>query len=371
MTRLRQKGGALLEYATITGAMAVVVVAAVFGMGVETKESLGATASGMEEVAAVVRDSRLPSITPVQGAGPADPVVVVPPVPEPEEEEATFRFACFDEGMVSGGTLTLRSNNHFGPGFCLYGDSGVWLANGNEFAYGSLIATPGYELLETPPAGWNSNTGLMEAFQVIKLDINVERTLLEALNEVVSGASTLPYITNPVPVERNGKKFSMADVQPGRITTRLCKTGESIAIPRGSLFQNLVFVTNCSIRFGQDVRIENAVVASTSTDAQAIHASHPLRVGRADACAEGGGAQVLTLGGARFAAGLEINGGQVVAVGPIDLAAQANGQGALLLSGVSVSGTSNIHMEFCGSGMDDNLVATWWAEVLEWLQTGA
>ena len=371
MARLRQKGGALLEYATITGAMAVVVVAAVFGMGVETKESLGATASGMEEVAAVVRDSRVPSIAPVQGAGPADPVVVVPPVPEPEEEEATFRFACFDEGMVSGGTLTLRSNNHFGPGFCLYGDSGVWLANGNEFAYGSLIATPGYELLETPPAGWNSNTGLMEAFQVIKLDINVERTLLEALNEVVSGASTLPYITNPVPVERNGKKFSMADVQPGRITTRLCKTGESIAIPRGSLFQNLVFVTNCSIRFGQDVRIENAVVASTSTDAQAIHASHPLRVGRADACAEGGGAQVLTLGGARFAAGLEINGGQVVAVGPIDLAAQANGQGALLLSGVSVSGTSNIHMEFCGSGMDDNLVATWWAEVLEWLQTGA
>jgi hypothetical protein len=295
--------------------------------------------------------------------------VLVPDPPPPPPEVAAFRFACFDEGMVSGGTMDIRSNNHFGAGFCLYADDGIWMANGNQFAYGSLVATPDYTLLQTPPAGWNSNTGLLEAFQVIKLDIDVDGTLVSALNDLVADpmGSGLSYITDPTPVALQDKKFDADKLRPNRLNTRLCGHNESISIPNGFVLENLAFVTNCSIRFGQDVLVQNAVIASTSRDAQAFHAPHALRVGRDDACAVGGGAQLLTLGGARFAAGLDLNGGQVVASGTLDMAAQATGMGALLLSGESISGTSNISMQFCGAGMEDNLNPEWWLQVLDWL----
>ena len=353
------RGSTLLEYVGIAAVLSVSIVAAVDAVGRELGYSYDASAVAVASTQPVV----------VGPPPPPDPVLV-PENPPADPEVTVFRFACFDEGMVSGGTIDIRSNNYFGPGFCLYADEGIWMTNGNEFAYGSLVATPDYTLLETPPAGWNSNTGLLEAFQVVKLDIDVERSLLAALNDLVDDpmGSGLAYITDPTPVAIQDKKFDANKLRPNRLNTRLCKANESITIPRGFTIENLAFVTNCEIRFGQDILVQNAVVASTSTAAQAFHAPHPLRVGREDMCADGGGAQLLTLGGARFAAGLNLNGGQVVAVGELNMAAQATGMGALLLSGDTISGTSNIAMQFCGGGMDDNLVTEWWVQILDWLE---
>jgi hypothetical protein len=357
------RGSALLEYVGLAAVVSVGITGAVLSIG-------QAFHTGYETSALVVSSAQsVPPRVVELPPPPPTPPVLIPGNPPEDPEVTVFRFACFDEGMVSGGTIDIRSNNHFGPGFCLYADEGMWMANGNEFAYGSLVATPDYALLQTPPAGWNSNTGLLEAFQVIKLDIDVDRTLVTALNALVGDpmGQGLAYITDGAPVAIQGKKFDATQLRPHRLNTRLCQHNESITIPRGFVLEDLAFVTNCSIRFGQDVQVQNAVIASTSRDAQAFHAPHPIRVGRDDGCLAGGGAQLLTLGGARFAAALDLNGGQVVSTGPLDMAAQATGMGALLLSGESISGTSNIAMQFCGGGMGDNLVPEWWVQLLDWL----
>ena len=84
-----------------------------------------------------------------------------------------------------------------------------------------------------------------------------------------------------------------------------------------------------------------------------------FRIGRNDGCAPGGGAQLLTMGGVEFAAAMEIYGGQVIAKGDITFTANAYGvQGASLISGGTLSGTSNMAMGFCGGGgMEDNFEA--------------
>ena len=77
-----------------------------------------------------------------------------------------------------------------------------------------------------------------------------------------------------------------------------------------------------------------------------------------DDCGTGGGAQIVTWGGVRVAANLEMYGSQIIAAGPIDFAANAGGiQGASLVSGATIDGTSNMSFGFCGTGMEDTFQA--------------
>ena len=57
-----------------------------------------------------------------------------------------------------------------------------------------------------------------------------------------------------------------------------------------------------------------------------------------------------------FPADLQIFGSQLLAKGDITFAANANGvQGASLIAGGEISGTSNMNMGLCGTGMEDNI----------------
>ena len=59
-----------------------------------------------------------------------------------------------------------------------------------------------------------------------------------------------------------------------------------------------------------------------------------------------------------MAADLRVYGGQIIALGDITFSANANGiQGASLISGQEISGTSNMDMGFCGTGMEGNYEA--------------
>lgn len=75
-----------------------------------------------------------------------------------------------------------------------------------------------------------------------------------------------------------------------------------------------------------------------------------LWLGKPDACAAGGRSQIVTHGGFHNAAGLTMNGGQIIAGGDVNFAADAEGVGAAIVAG----GTSNIDMRGCGTGMDKN-----------------
>jgi hypothetical protein len=120
----------------------------------------------------------------------------------------------------------------------------------------------------------------------------------------------------------------------------------------------VVIVTDCDVKFGAGVVIQDAVIATRSTDKHSMTASSGLQVGRNDNCASGGDAQLLTLGSMDFPSDLKIYGSQLIALGDISFAANADGiQGAALVAGGQISGTSNMSMGFCGTGMENNIQA--------------
>ena len=63
----------------------------------------------------------------------------------------------------------------------------------------------------------------------------------------------------------------------------------------------------------------------------------------------------MTLGGFSAAAGLSVFGGQILAIGDIEFAAQANGvEGASFISYNRIDSTSNMDFGFCkGRGMEN------------------
>ena len=84
-----------------------------------------------------------------------------------------------------------------------------------------------------------------------------------------------------------------------------------------------------------------------------------FQLGRADDCAVGGGAQLITMGSFFAAAKMNVHGGQIIAADDIDFAAQGvGGGGAAFVAGGMIDARSNNEMGYCnGSGMEDNFVA--------------
>ena len=109
--------------------------------------------------------------------------------------------------------------------------------------------------------------------------------------------------------------------------------------------------------------IQNARVASLSTSDDSISASNGLVVGDSSDCKNG--AQFMTMGGMRFPAGLEMYGSQLIAKGNIQFAANANGiNGASLIAGGTINGTSNGEMGLCNGGMNNNVTVDYFRMAL-------
>jgi hypothetical protein len=135
---------------------------------------------------------------------------------------------------------------------------------------------------------------------------------------------------------------------------------QTLTIDNNVTVRENMIITNCKVSFSSGVRLRDAVVVSKNTAANSINASSGLVVGHDDDCAAGGGAQLVTLGGMDFASDLHVYGGQLLAKGDIEFAANANGiQGAAMVAGGTISGTSNMNMGFCGTGMEDNFHAAY------------
>ena len=119
---------------------------------------------------------------------------------------------------------------------------------------------------------------------------------------------------------------------------------------------NMIIISPCEIKFSNGSAVENARIVSTSTSDDSISGTNGMLVGRSGTC--NNGAQLLTLGGIRFPADLELAGSQMIALGDIQFAAGANGaQGASVIAGGEIDATSNGDMEICGSGtMANNVV---------------
>ncbi len=276
----------------------------------------------------------------------------------------TYHPTCFREGFVAESEVDLQSNNSFSNGFCIHSNDYVSLSSNNFFEPGTVVSMPDEKDIDLPNSGLKTNVGLQQALRSGSFHIRI----LSRIESIIEGLRDLDpdylpeYVTTRLfseMVTLNPKKTITAEMlSSGKLHVMSCGGNKGANVKAGILMSNIALVTNCDIKFGQGVILENVVIATSSQSAKSLTAASGLQVGRNDGCADGGGAQLLTMGGMDFPADLKVYGGQFLAVGDISFAADADGiEGASFVAGGSISGTSNMAMGFCGTGMEQNFHA--------------
>jgi hypothetical protein len=274
----------------------------------------------------------------------------------------TYQPICLREGFVAEGRVDMQSNNEYLRGFCVHSNSYVSINQNNYFEEGTIVSMPDLDLLELPNSGYEKNEGLEAALREGSMDLRI----LRELDTIIAGLRSadrdfIPdYITSTAPndmtLTQNNNKLTQDDLVAGAVNDINCtRSGGKISIPNSEVIRDVVIVTNCSIEMGSNARIENSVVATTSTSATSITGASGSTFGEEDDCAPGGGTQVITLGGLRFPSDLGIFGSQLLAAGDVEFAARADGiQGASIVAGGEIDATSNSTMALCNSGMEGN-----------------
>ncbi len=272
----------------------------------------------------------------------------------------TYQPACFREGFVADGMVDVQSNNSFQNGFCIHSNDHVKVSSNNFFGENTIVSMPNTDHLQLPRSGFETNLGLEEALR----DNGYQIRMLNRMEGIIANlsgnaAATRPdYITAAGIEVLNGKSVTGSEFLPGKAYYVNCTGNSTMFLKDGGVIRNTTIVTNCPVKFGQGTTLEDTVLATTNTGDKSISAPSTLQLGKNDACATGGGAQILTLGGVDAAADLRMYGGQIIAKGNVAFAANANGiEGASIIAGGTISGTSNMTMGFCDNGMEDSFRA--------------
>lgn len=311
----------------------------------------------------------------------------------------TFEPPCLSEGFVAEELVDIQSNNSYFNGFCIHSNNVVSVNSNNYFEEGTIVSMPDTANLDLPASGFDSNLGLEQALRYGAMYlriINALRTVrttpwdtaradMWTFIQLASRDGQRDYIT------KNARRLTVVNGKPAASvsTDDTAEIGKDLKARDGTIalranavnyinctnsttqlgidqtISNLVIITNCQIQFGADGALEDALIATTHTNDASISGPATTRIGKNDDCAAGGGAQLVTLGGIKFSSGVNVNGGQFIALKDIEFAANGDGlNGASFISGDTVSGTSNMNMGLCGTGMEDNLTLDYFRMVM-------
>ena len=272
---------------------------------------------------------------------------------------------CLREGFVADGIVDVQSNNAYGNGFCIHSNTYVSLDSNNTFEAGTVVSMPDLDSLDLPKSGFKTNDGLKSALRQSTMNIRILSRIDSMIYRYENPLATdypgdteeLPdYITDPTVQEMRTRSVETAELERGRVYSIACTGGSGLTIDASETLREVVIISPCEIKFTGGSSIEDARIISKNTSSDSINAPAGLRVGRNDNCDPGGGAQLITNGGMRFPADLQLYGAQLMAKGDISFAANASGvQGASLIAGGEISGTSNMNMGLCLDGMEDNI----------------
>jgi Flp pilus assembly protein TadG len=269
--------------------------------------------------------------------------------------------ACLVEGLSANGVIDLQSGNTFASGFCLYAKDYVSLNQNNVFEPGAIVSMPDISKLDIPASGFTKNDGLKDSLRTAFYKLRIIDRINEIINSLEAGSSFLPdYITDKTIYTLTPKagKVLATSFESGKMYRISC-SNKSVTID-GDLLRDTVVFASCPIKFAQAAGLENVIFTNTSTDAKSFSAPSGLRLGENDNCAEGGGAQLITMGGVSNAAKMEFYGGQIIAAGDVSFSAQSKGiDGIAIVSGGGIDGTSNSTFGHCGSGMEDNIALSY------------
>ena len=267
----------------------------------------------------------------------------------------TYRPPCLTEGFVAEDVVDIQSNNGFYNGFCLHANDYISVNQNNYFEAGTVVSMPNTDNIDLPASGFTKNDGLEDALRNAFYNIRI----LDRVNTIIAGLQNgnedyLPdYITQTSVLTISGKKtVAPSDFTTGRVHVVNCSGGK-LTLGNGT-YNKVVILTSCPVTFSNGTILDDVVFGNTSTDSQAFYASH-VQLGKDDNCASNGGAQLVTNGGVKIASDLKAFGAQIIAKKSVYFTANADGlEGVSIISGEDVSGTSNMTMGQCGSGMEDN-----------------
>ena len=279
----------------------------------------------------------------------------------------TYDPSCFREGFVSDDVVDIQSNNAFSNGFCIHSNNYVSLNSNNYFEPGTVVSMPDLGTIDLPNSGFESNLGLSEALRQGTYNLRILKRISDIIDTIDDSDSLYrpAYLTSGVTRTVTDSRIDETDLVEGTLHYWNCSGGSGGTLNQAATpIKNVVIVANCEVKFGANTELQNVLFLNTSTSDTSFTAPSGLQVGKDDGCADGGGAQLVTLGGMNFASNLAMYGGQLLAVGDVSFAAQANGiEGAAIVSGSQISGTSNMDMAFCGTGMGGNLTAKYFRMV--------
>lgn len=277
-----------------------------------------------------------------------------------------YKPTCLREGFVAEDVVDIQSNNSYSNGFCLHSNAHVSLNSNNYFEPGSVVSMPNTDDIDLPNSGYETNTGLADALREGSWNIRI----VNRIQDIIAGLSSfdpdyLPdYITVSSAVTLTSTPVTQADLTPGRLYKYTCSGSKKLIIDSFVIMSEVVLVTNCEVQLKNGVALEDAIVATTNTGARSLYAPNGLRLGKNDSCAPGNSAQLITMGSVDVASGLEMYGAQILAKDDINFTANADGMmGAAMVAGGEISGTSNMSMRYCGSGMEDNFQADYFRMV--------
>lgn len=279
----------------------------------------------------------------------------------------TYYPSCLSEGFVGQVAVDLQSNNIFLNGFCIHSNNAVSLNSNDSFETGTVVSMPDPSTIQLPSSGFTSDPGLEQALRKDSWNIRILDQIDTIASDLAVGDPryTPSYITNKIPIAYGQTKIGTGDLSSGNIYTASCNGNSPLNISSGTVLSQVVLVTNCLINFGSDVQLHDVTIVSTNASKGAISGASGLEVGLNDNCAPGGGAQIITDGGMDFPSALNLFGGQLIAKGDVSFSANGNGvQGASIISGGTVSGTSGMTMAYCGTGMEENYQAEYFRMVM-------
>ncbi len=267
-----------------------------------------------------------------------------------------FVPGCIRDGLVARGQVEVSSNNAFVDGICLHGETGVKISSNNSFEAGVKVTMPDLDMLQIPASGLTSNVGLADALG----EDNLDPKIVDHVGEIVTALANPAYTGQPIYINRTLAAIAMTratfnaatSLTAGRVYSVNCTGGSGINI-NASVVTNVVVTTNCKVSFSANSVVSNAVIATSSTATTSVSGSSSSTIGANDNCAAGGGAQVLTAGSIHFASGLNLYGSQMIAVGDVTIAANAEGiKGASIQAGGDIKLTSNTSFGQCSDNVD-------------------
>jgi Flp pilus assembly protein TadG len=296
---------------------------------------------------------------------------------------ASYYPPCFNEGFVAQGVVDMQSNSNYLDGFCIHSNTYVSLNQNNFFEPGTVVSMPNLADLDIPQSGFEQNEGLQAALRQGEYRLRILRQLPMMFASLRNGSpkyAAVAGVTEQLEVlwpweKGNGANGVYEEIgatdtanktfepesfpTPNRIYRANCTGNAKITLSAGT-FSNFALVTNCPINTSNGT-ILNEVLIATEDDVSASH----LQIGLDDNCAEGGGASIWSYGNFNAAASLQGYGAQMLVLGDIDFAAQANGiEGVSFIAGGVINGTSENDMGFCnGDGTDDFVAAPYFRMV--------